>query len=170
MDDKQIIQRIETALENLPPEVYRDSIVVAGGCFASLLWDEEPHDFDIFGKFKGAIGGATRRVGNLNLCTKWYGAPSEITDLFDFLHCKAWYTPSNGKLNIPGGVRLAALRKELVYCPFREFIPDPVGSFHRALKFAKEGYTWIDDLKNEQVQTLASHIVEFGERGEFYSP
>lgn len=99
-------------------------------------------------------------TNKIQLVTKFYGSPSEITSRFDFEHTKC-YWDNNGRVNYPQKSLLCITSKELNYVKGHKY---PLSTLRRVCKFLKRGWkiSAIDlihialdinalDLKNEKV-------------------
>jgi len=124
---------------------------IAGGALASLVFDEEPKDFDVWFEDEAAFADAclgvtfkkeTRYAHTFTLPSgriiqyvkSRLGSPEKIVGGFDFRHTQSYYKPS-GELLID---EKFILSKELSFV--RGNLTHPVNTVQRAMKFAKRGY------------------------------
>ncbi len=72
----------------------------------------------------------------VQLIIRFFGEAEEIHSNYDFEHCKCWFRPSDGHLELPQMSLLCLLNKELMYSGSKY----PLASIIRTRKFIRRGW------------------------------
>jgi hypothetical protein len=150
----------------------KNNAIVAGGAIASLLNHEIPRDFDVYLRNEYALENiaqyydrssrhksyypvyatqnAITLADGIQVILRFHGEPEQITQNFDFLHCKGFYTMWDGEMTIPPESLKVIVNKQLHYVSNKY----PIGSLIRMCKFVSRGWS----ISPEQIIKIALKV------------
>lgn len=134
-------------------EMFKLQAILSGGAIASILNNEIPKDFDVYFMTKevadifrdkverskdcvSASEFAALHRSQVQIVSKFFGAPEKVIAKFDFRHARNYWTYGSGLISNTESLRLV-FEKRLVYDPANEY---PLSSLMRVVKFAKRGW------------------------------
>ena len=160
-------------------DILKSQAFIAGGCIPTMLMDGFVNDFDFYftskeaadrvlayytkqstalikdKKAKYRVKLITENAINLSdkvqLITKYYGAPADVVDKFDWKHIKSYYTYQDG-LCLNKDVYQLCMEQELIYTGSDY----PLSSLLRLKKYLKNGWT----VSNTTITHIALDFAE----------
>lgn len=158
---EHIKEKINNLLSNisvLDRQYIHDNIFIAGGCFKSLILNEKINDYDIYFKSKDSknkgigiikfyfnIKKSTRHAvtithmsNDFQFITRKTGTPEDITNEFDFEHCRIFYNPLTDYFHVNDSILNSIEKKELEYNGNNSY---PISSIVRMQKFIDQGWS-----------------------------
>lgn len=137
---------------------------ITGGCIPSMITDQWVNDYDIYFKDKESAenikqyftdnkesynknrdkykcklitDNAINLDNKIQLITKWYGSPEQVTNNFDWAHIKSWYNCNSKLIVMCNDVYQLLVEKELKYTGSQY----PLSSLFRLKKYLAKGWT-----------------------------
>lgn len=154
----------------------KEKAYFAGGCFKAFVLDEKVNDYDLYFKDKKSAevfqalvkcDGLGKDIKLLltsenavtvefqekivQFITRFHGLPFQVIKQFDFNHCKNFYNPTDGYINLEYHL---IKNKELTY---NNRSPYPISTMKRIAKFAQQG--WI--ISDKELIKIAKNIASY---------